>query len=847
MNAITPAPFTLADEPGPDNNDPENIRQAALAAAGRIAPLWPLRNFVAVNPFLGMTDQSFESAAQVMSRVAGAHMTMSASYYLEALASGRMDEADIDEALARTPGWKDRWGNAAAFLGALGDADPVVSRQPVTVTDVVDSLHGTRWSDHVVERISAWAAQYFDEGQALWPCTPEAAGAYPDWLVYARHDRTPEVAGLKGVRKIFSGLGADAGETLVATAAGLGLPRSGLETYFHALLMSVGGWAAYARYKGWDKEQRLEVDTTLRELLVIRLAWDAAVHHCLAGEPDFEAAWARARLALLDTEADAALEPEMVLQTAFEIAHQRQLADRLAGEARAAGEARKSVQAAFCIDVRSEPIRRALEAQSDAIETMGFVGFFGIPMEYVSLGRDTGDAQCPVLIQPKFSIRETLQGAATDIVGHVARRRAVRHKVAKAWKNFQSSAISSFSFVDVMGLSYIGKLATDGLGISRTVPHPRDNGLDAHHSQRLAPDIEPCRLDGKAYGLSPSERLELAQGILTSMSLTDRFARLVLFVGHASSSVNNPHSAGLDCGACGGHAGDANARVACAILNDLEVRAGLKAKGIDLPADTVFVAARHNTTTDEVTLYDRELVPTTHRAELDQFEGWLRAATARARSTRAPSLRIDARPELETAWAARGKDWSQVRPEWGLAGCSSFIAAPRSRTSGIDLKGRSFLHDYDWTADPEFRTLESIMSAPLVVASWIGLQYYASTVDNQVFGSGNKTLHNVVGTLGVLEGNGGDLRAGLPLQSVHDGSQFIHEPLRLSAFFEAPIEGINHVIARQPAVSRLVDNSWVHLFAIDPEGAVWRYTGDLEWVPCQPSAAHRDKPEGLAA
>ena len=179
---------------------------------------------------------------------------------------------------------------------------------------------------------------------------------------------------------------------------------------------------------------------------------------------------------------------------------------------------------------------------------------------------------------------------------------------------------------------------------------------------------------------------------------------------------------------------------------------------------------------------------------------------------------------------SRARDWSQVRPEWGLAGNAAFIAAPRERTRAIDLGGRAFLHEYDWRQDAGFGVLELIMTAPLVVASWINLQYYGSTVNNRVFGAGNKTLHNVVGAIGVLEGNAGDLKVGLPWQSVHDGERFVHEPLRLNAFIAAPIDALNDVIAKHKIVRELVDNNWIHLFAIADDGAVsHRYRGGLRW------------------
>ncbi|MCB1548293.1 MAG: DUF2309 family protein, partial [Hyphomicrobiaceae bacterium] len=293
---------------------------------------------------------------------------------------------------------------------------------------------------------------------------------------------------------------------------------------------------------------------------------------------------------------------------------------------------------------------------------------------------------------------------------------------------------------------------------------------------------------------------------------------------------NNPHAAGLDCGACGGHTGEANARVAAAVLNDVQVRAGLAARGIEIPTDCWFLGALHDTTTDEVRIFDEDEVPAALASDLAELKRALHKAAALARLERSALLGLPEGENLDRAVVGRSRDWSQVRPEWGLAGNAAFIAAPRTLTRGLDLKGRAFLHSYDHTRDQGYGVLELIMTAPMVVASWINLQYYGSTVNNDAFGSGNKVLHNVVGQLGVLEGNAGDLRTGLPWQSVHDGKRLIHEPLRLNVFIAAPETAIDEVIARHSGVRDLVANGWVFLHSVGDDGrTIRRWHGEADW------------------
>jgi uncharacterized protein YbcC (UPF0753/DUF2309 family) len=225
------------------------------------------------------------------------------------------------------------------------------------------------------------------------------------------------------------------------------------------------------------------------------------------------------------------------------------------------------------------------------------------------------------------------------------------------------------------------------------------------------------------------------------------------------------------------------------------------------------VPTLHDTTTDELRFF--EALPETDAPLAD----WIAAASAATRRERAAALGVSpARSDSDIP--ARSRDWSQVRPEWGLAGNACFIVAPRGRSRHLDLGGRSFLHDYDWRADADngYPVLELIMTAPMVVTHWINMQYNASVTDPSRYGSGNKVLHNVVGgNLGVFEGNGGDLRIGLPLQSVHDGEDWVHPPLRLSVYLDAPAEAIAAIAEKHEVVRQLIDNEWLYLFRLDDE------------------------------
>jgi hypothetical protein len=821
------------------------IEAAIAGACGRIAPLWPLRHFVAVNPFLGFSGQTFAATCATMRRVAGADMLMPRGFYRQALADGVIEDRDLQAALAAAP----RGANTPDTPDALRQAlarDPTGPARPgavvATVAEVLDTLAaGDRQASRtafMVDEISKWCAAYFDEGQAAWRLPSRNLRPYPAWRAAMRHDRNPAAMGIRGFRAAVAALPDDPVAAITEVVERLGIPARAVEDYLHRALFDIGGWAAYARYLVWDNALYGRADDTLVQLLAVRLAWGYGLF-LERKDAAFAQAWRQAMVAAaalpqderLGDDADLAI--DLVMQEAYEAAFQRRLLARLARDSAAPGSrspARKPLQAAFCIDVRSEVYRRALETVCPEAETIGFAGFFGFPIEYVPIGRQQGGAQCPVLLTPAFIVCEAVGDASEEEETEVLGLRLLRRRATKAWKSFKLSAVSSFTYVETTGLLFAAKILGDSAGRTRTVKDPNTDGLDPGVIGRVGPRLAPRQVGGRQTGFDDTQRLAMAEAVLRAMSMTEGFGRLVLLAGHGSTTVNNPHATGLDCGACGGHTGEANARVAAAILNDSGVRVGLRKRGIDVPDDTWFLGCLHDTTTDEVRIFDLDQSPASHAEDLARIRAWLAKASALARMERAALLGIAADRDIDSQVIARSRDWSQVRPEWGLAGNAAFIAAPRERTQGMDLGGRAFLHNYDWRKDAGFGVLELIMTAPMVVASWINLQYYGSTVNNRAFGAGHKVLHNVVGQLGVLEGNAGDLKVGLPWQSVHDGKRFVHEPLRLNVFIEAPEDAMNGVIAKHAGVRQLLDNGWVHLFSLTDEGrTIRRYEGNLRW------------------
>lgn len=817
------------------------IRADVARAAAVVAPQWPLGSFVAVNPLGGLEAEGFDQAAAVARRWRGARTHQPLDGYRRDHERGLTRRADLAHV-------------ACYRYTDLCERGPlVVDGQLLSPHEVIvaDLLHGPespapRPNSTVLEQrgldeadallddvLSSWLAAYVHPPH--WPAHR------PGESVVAMSRRLmiddPRLRRLLSdpARSWIGHLDDDPAAVLDASLTVAGVPDDGRVDELRRLLCRLPGWAGLARWRSeWAQPDEAMAPLAPIDIVAVRALLEAAVigsatppthpaplmdgtdndtgsadDNCNNSgddegsvELDARAAAVAAVLAPAGTERDRAAIRSVLAEVPADSrapmwleAQERafdtrllSLLDRLDPGRRTE---RPEAQLAFCIDVRSEGLRRQVEAVAN-VETIGFAGFFGVPMRIRKLGWDHHEPRCPVLVSPAIAASEQPRLEAIGATARaLARQRATAAGLA-AHAGAKHGPGAPFALAEAAGW-LLGPNAARRTFLSRPAagPTPPPSRMTLDHDEVLH-----------------DQRVFFAESVLRTMGLTDGFAPLVVLCGHTSRTTNNPHGAALECGACGGAAGDDNARAVAALLNSPDIRHGLRDRGITVPDDTWFVAALHDTPSDRVAFLDTADVPADHRAALARVDHALRQAGALNSAARAAHL-----PGPPARVRDRGADWAQVRPEWGLAGNAAFIIGPRSMTADLDLEGRAFLHSYEADDDPTGKVLETIMTAPLIVGHWISSQYYFSTVDPEVFGAGDKLVHNPIGTLGVLSGDRGDLRVGLPLQSTHlDGRPF-HQPVRMLAVIQADLVRIETIIANNPILRTLTSGSWLRVAA----------------------------------
>lgn len=462
---------------------------------------------------------------------------------------------------------------------------------------------------------------------------------------------------------------------------------------------------------------------------------------------------------------------------------------------------KKNFQALFCIDDRECSLRRYVEEQDRFCETFGTPGFFGVEFYFKPENSNSYTKLCPAPMNPQFMIKE---------VGRKHHRKKDFH-----FSKLGHTLFGGWLISQTLGFWSAFRLF---LNVFRPSMSPA-TASSLHHMDKVSQltieahgDLE----DGLKVGFDVDEMTLRVSNLLKSIGLVAEFAPIVYVIGHGSSSVNNPHYAAYDCGACSGRPGSVNARVLAFMANHARVREKLRREGIAIPDATQFVGGLHDTTRDEIVFYDEQNMSaenySRHVHHVTVFEKAL-LQNAKERSRRFFS--IDPRdPEISIRKKIRQRSVSifQPRPELNHATNALCVVGRRALTRDLFLDRRSFLNSYNHEIDPEGEFLTGILKAAAPVCGGINLEYFFSRVDNQKLGAGSKLPHNVMGLFAVANGIDGDLRPGLPSQMIE-----VHDPIRLMIVVEHHPEVVLKAIKRDEATYQWFAKGWVHLVAIKPD------------------------------
>ena len=766
----------------------QDILKSIDQASHTFGMTWPLYSFVTSNPLSGYEHMPFEEATQVASSLLNAKTYPTAIVYQEALQKNDIDEDILIECLASNKLFE----RPAFYLDQMKTSE---SQEKVAQYDKLDVI------------MAKWLSAFMDEGLAEWQMPGKEKGFYQAWKSLAVHDAT---LGKAMVSKLPE-------TSLQAVQAIIETHKiSNHQAFFEQHMAPLSGWIGYIKHREnnatlWNQS----VPMAITDYLAVRLSIAAHLYGTLAD------------VHVIQNDIEPFQLKNIWLQ-AWEQTFQKNLLGTLQSKSQVKSEstlnANLDAQMVFCIDTRSEAIRRHIESKG-TYETFGYAGFFGIAMDYQHYEADITTKACPPIVGSPYLVTEKPDTHKHDkTCAFSAHKKGVKSSeyILKRLKNMLPS---SFGFVEGAGFFYGISLTMQTL-IPQALFKIKTKDSQAHEDF-CEPEISYNH--GSQFAGMPISLDEKVAIVKSAFNLTGwrEFAPLVLFVGHGSHTTNNPFGSSLDCGACAASPGRNNARLLAKLANIPEVREVLKIEhGISIPNKTVFVGGEHNTTTDAITLFDNQ-VPESHQEAL----AILKQNLAKAQETATQERLLTESGSVALAHK-KSTDWDETRPEWGLAKNAGFIIAPRALTEDSNLNGRCFLHSYDYNLDPTGEALEGILGGPMVVTQWINNHYYFTTVDTDKFGGGTKITHNITGKFAVVQGNGGDLKMGLPLQSLKEtDSENYHQPLRLTVVINAPLKRVEGILKKHAHLQNLLDNNWIYLKVLDADrnDILTHYEKDCNW------------------
>lgn len=766
------------------------IQQSLDEASKIVGITWPLYSFVTSNPLVGFENKSFKKAVLEAEILFGSKPFPDVSVFRQAWQKKEVEESVLKNLLIE---------NGFEF-------------SPLESLDIMEKKDVNLMPDHNenIDRIlSKWLAAFLDEGFAEWEMPNKTEGFYKSWRKLAPFDAQLKI---KKITEIPSTT-AEALEILVKNYS-----QQECTAIFKQELAALPGWTGYIKHRienesSWQKKYPID----LLDYLAVRL---------------FVKKQLNVELTLNENNSNKNLDifnQQYLWLKAWELSFQKEMAITLQNNKTTAKSADiytkiPDAQLALCIDTRSESMRRHIENVGN-YETFGYAGFFGIAMDYKNENDGVIRKACPPIVGSAYLVSEIPQENKGENAKDYEKKIQLKNFRNYFLSRLKNMLPSAFGYVEGSGVLYGFSLLNRTL-FSATA-YRRKNKNATHYENIYQPKINNCSQETeKNLDISLEEKVAIVKGAF-DLTGWKNFARIIVFVGHGSHSANNPFGSSLDCGACAASPGRHNARMLAKIANQEDVRNVLKEQhGYKIPRDSIFIGAEHNTTTDEIVIFDSE-VPHCHTEDLKTLKNNLKIA-----QTNATMERLNKENKSVEQAQKNANNWAETRPEWGLAKNAGFIVGPRHLTKDLNLEGRCFLHSYDWKQDMEGAALEGIMQGPMVVTQWINNHYYFATVDNETFGGGSKITHNITGKFGVVQGNGGDLKMGIPLESVKKSdSEMYHQPLRLSVIIQAPIENLEKILEKNENLRSLIKNEWIYLLVMDPEddNRIKKYTGEGIW------------------
>lgn len=797
------------------------LEQTLLKIKTYIPTYWPLQSFIAVNPISGLTQNTFDECISGLNQSIKINGTLSLEYYHQAYANGEIVLNSLGTAIKEFLQDRDILNdynhdillelliNSQTQLLLEQEINNDVNHKSILISNQIEKKPNYLESKKVEIQIARFLADFFDLGQAKWSMPIKTNNLYESWLEYSS-------VGNKYLRSAIKEISSmDNLKTIQYLLSRLQITNNFLEQYFVEIAFRIIGWCGLIK---WLEERPdnpyISKIAQINDVLAIWLILEYALHleHGCKFNQNLEKSNNVLQIKVLKQKlansndlynALTSINLKMIWQRALEIEYKSDILNKIKIANlkldTSPNESNKTKsQMIFCIDTRSEGIRRKLE-YIDNYQTFGFAGFFGIGFKMQDERTKICSLQCPAIVKPEVTlINKSNNAQKPDLLTNL------KNGLYRSLNKVKSTFFAPLVLFDIVGIYFSISL------ICKTLFPNKINKL-FKTDQNIKYSDTSINVFDKTHGFTSSEIAEKANFVLKAIGLINNFAPFVIITGHIAESENNPFQSSLDCGACGGNGGVPNAIAFCQGLNSHEVRKILNEKyAINIPKETFFVSCCHNTTIDQFYYYNLDSMNQSQHNSFITIMNDINVACDLLRTERLSSLYGDKDVNM------RKSNWAELIPEMALANNAAFIIAPRKITKDINLDRRTFLHSYEPDLDPDGEILSFIFNAPVIVGHWINSQYYFSTTDKYIYGAGNKAIHNILGGFGVMEGNFSDLKMGLPEQSIFYRDKLMHEPLRLTVFVYAQKKLVEEIINNSPQLKSLFNGRWMHLEILEP-------------------------------